>query len=89
MSWGIQVLGTVEGIAAELDAFGSKLDPYSSKEFENVKPHLKALVAQNFGGVVPTHMRLEAGGHGTWKDGALISAHFTVTLGPSYHRIVI
>lgn len=65
MSWGVTMVGTPEAIVRELDKFGEKLGEPARTEFEQVKPHLAALVLANRGGIggVRPVVRLNAGGH--------------------------
>jgi hypothetical protein len=52
MSWSFQAIGSPEKVAAALEGHSEKInkDPndYCRKEFDEAKPHLIALVQQNF-----------------------------------------
>jgi hypothetical protein len=67
MSWSICFIGKPEKVAEALvnQEFS---DPNSKVEFEAALPHLVGLVKQNFGND-NTILRIEASGHGYFKDG--------------------
>jgi hypothetical protein len=48
MSWSIDVAGNPENVAAALRKHGDGLTGQSRVEFDEARPHLEALVSQNF-----------------------------------------
>lgn len=49
MSWSVNYMGTPQAIAESLDKYSSDLSGYSKEEFDAALPHLKGLLAENFG----------------------------------------
>jgi len=63
VSWSINLMGTPENVAKALDEESGKLSGQSKLEYDEALPHLKGLVAQNFGG--SNLIDLEASGSGS------------------------
>jgi hypothetical protein len=91
MSWSIDITGKPENVAAALDELSEKFNGVSREEFDAAKPHLQALVRENFGraeGYIEPILRLRASGSGHSKDGEHLQRSFGVTLEPSYSQLV-
>ena len=67
MSWSVSYIGVPDKINAKLDEFGETLTGQSKQEFDEAKPHLQSLLAQNVG--QNAVVRLNASGHATFHDG--------------------
>lgn len=67
MSWSVNYLGKASLVAKALDDESAKMSGQSKVEFDDAKPHLIALVIQNFteDGHPDALVRLNASGHGT------------------------
>jgi hypothetical protein len=63
MSWSIGFIGKPEKVIEALDAQSAKFNDQSKVEYDEALPHLKALVAQNYGHMYP--VKITAAGHGT------------------------
>lgn len=64
MSWSLRLIGDPEKVAAALDKEGEKLTGQSRTEFDEVKPHLQAIVRANMGSMVD----LKASGHASFSN---------------------
>ena len=62
MSWSIYLVGTPDGIARELESHSDGLKGDSLTEYNEVKPHLLALVKMNVFGVSSQVLHLQASG---------------------------
>lgn len=77
MSWSNSWIGKADGIKAAMDRYSNVLTGNSKAEFDEVKPHLVALLDQNTSGTV---LHLDGNGHAyTDGDGKRI-ASCSVTL---------
>jgi hypothetical protein len=70
MSWSIQFVGAPDKVVAALEAQSEKFNGQSKVEYDDAKPHLIALVQQNFvaegeDGFLAPLVRLQANGSGS------------------------
>lgn len=88
MSWSIVFTGTPEEIVKSLDEHSGKISGQSLVEYDAAKPHMTALVAENFAkegsGYNPPTLILEASGHGSSRDGEQLSRFVSVRLAQHY-----
>lgn len=72
MSWSVNYLGKASLVAKALEDQSANLSGQSKIEFDDAKPHLIALVNQNFtqDGNPDALVRLSASGHGTASSNA-------------------
>jgi hypothetical protein len=71
MSWSFSCFGKPENVAAAIDKYGETLNGQSKIEFEDAKPHLIALVNQNFAKEAPYSVptiKFSASGSGSAKS---------------------
>lgn len=95
MSWSVLLIGTPANIAKALEDESAKLDGQSKIEFDAAKPHLAALVLENFANAEPyitPLVQLEAGGHGyatgTPDNTQQVYRTIQVKITPLYGRLV-
>lgn len=83
MSWSVNIVGTPSKVVVALDEFKAGND-VSQKEFDDAKPHLQALVAQNFAkpdsGYTAPIVTLKASGHGYNKDGEQVQSQLSASV---------
>jgi len=88
MSWSIVFTGTPDEIVAALDDHSNKITGQSKVEYDAAKPHMSALVAENFAaegsGYNPPTLILEASGHGSSRDGEQLARFVSVRLAQHY-----
>jgi hypothetical protein len=92
MSWSIALIGKPDNVAKALDAASDQLSGQSKIEYDAAKPHLIALVNQNFAKVdtnsaIPT-VKFSASGSGYAKDGEQIARNLSVSIDPLYFDLV-
>lgn len=68
MSWSIAIIGKAENVVKALDEQSEKLSGQSKIEYDDVLPHMKAIVSQNFGNE-NVCISVSASGHGYAVDG--------------------
>lgn len=94
MSWSISLIGKPENVAAELDKFNAG-NEQSQAEFDAAKPHLQALLRENFvteegaakGYSLPT-IEFSASGSGTAVNGQPVSGNCAVSIQPKWTKLV-
>lgn len=89
MSWSVSVIGLPENVARYLEGYDREwCDCPSKLEYQAVKPHLLALVRQNFAtetkDCIISPIKLVAKGSGSGDDGVPTSRRFGVTIEPIY-----
>lgn len=97
MSWSVSFFGKPEAVAKALEDAGAGLTGQSRIEFDAAKPHLVALVLNNFvmegfGYNSPALVELSAAGSGAsgGKDGAeQLQRSCSVTLKPIYGKLLL
>src|SRR2546429_1560053 len=74
MSWAVSLIGRPDAIALELDKYADTLGGQDRMEFDEAKPHLQALLRENFykTKVDQPVLQLEASGWGTTQPGAVL-----------------
>lgn len=89
MSWSIAVIGKPENIVKKLEEYSEKFTDQTKVEFDSAKPHLIALVRENFvkEGIVPT-LKIEANGHGYSRDGEQFQRQLKVSIESIYGDLV-
>lgn len=72
MSWSFSAIGTADKIAEAIEAQSAQLSGQSKFEFDDAKPHLVALVRQNFDKRSPQSpqvlIKIEASGSGQHRS---------------------
>lgn len=86
MSWSFSAIGTPEKIASALDVESTKMSGQSKLEFDAAKPHLQALLRENF---APEDMgarivNFAASGSGSATDTHQINRSCSVKIEPMY-----
>jgi hypothetical protein len=92
MSWSFAAIGKPENVIKALDEHSEKLERQSREEFDAAKPHLQALLRENFNngaGGVPT-VHLKASGHGSFDVSNMkpLSRVCQVSIESSYTQLV-
>jgi hypothetical protein len=91
MSWSVSFLGKPEAVAKALDEYSEKLGGQSRVEYDAAKPHLMALVKQNFASppYVAPLIDLEASGSGTGgPEGRQLQRSLQVKIATQYKTVV-
>ncbi len=86
MSWSIGFIGTPENISKALDDYSeTKISGQSKEEFDAALPHMKGLVAQNYGqaGMIS----ITASGH-AYKSADNSYGNLTCKIEPLYGQLV-
>lgn len=92
MSWSVNFIGTPEKISEALDKESQRLseqNPDSKAEFDEVLPHMKALVGYNTGLYGP--IQLTANGHTypiSTPEGLKRNATFNIELKPCPYKVL-
>lgn len=87
MSWSVSVIGVPAKVNAKLDEYGSTLTGQSKQEFDEAKPHLQALIAQNVSAAVL--VKIDASGHATFEDGLKTHGTCSVALTQFYSQLAL
>lgn len=90
MSWSIRFIGQPSKVAKALETAGDTFDATSKKEYESAKPHLIALVSQNFSqeGVIEPMIEVDASGHGYFVDGVQKNGSLQASIKGVYGTVV-
>jgi hypothetical protein len=92
MSWSFQAIGKPEKIVQALEEESNRLTAQSKVEFDDAKPHLAALVLQNFAkgdaSLMPAAIHLNASGSGTSRGDEQMQRSCTVEIKPLYTRLL-
>jgi hypothetical protein len=87
VSWSVSAAGTPAEVADKLEAYGAQLTGQSKLEFDEARPHLAALVGQNFhdatGEARPPRVQLTAHGSGYAAGDRQVSRSCAVQIGPA------
>lgn len=92
MSWSVSFLGKPEAVAAALERESEKHTGQSKVEYDDAKPHLVALVRQNFADPAGPYqtplIKFEACGSGCVQNGQQVQRSCTVKIEPLYANLV-
>jgi hypothetical protein len=95
MSWSVSFIGKPEKVAEALEKHSASLTGQSKIEFDEAKPHLVALVNNNFnkrageqGGGVEPFIQLDASGSGCAQRDEQVQRQVSVTLKSIYGALV-
>lgn len=91
MSWSVNLIGKPAAVAAALEEESGRLTDQSKVEFDAAKPHLVALVLENFAnaeGYTEPIVQLEASGHGYARETEQVQRNLQVKLTPLYGKLV-
>jgi hypothetical protein len=92
MSWSFSCIGKPAAVAAALESHGNTLSGQSRVEFDAARPHLVALVRENFvnpgSGHTETLIDFEASGSGSARGDQQLQRSCTVSIKPTWKTLV-
>jgi hypothetical protein len=90
MSWSVAVIGTPEKIVEYLEQESARLTGQSKVEFDDAKPHIVALVKENFKEAgEPVLVDLQANGSGSGQGDVQVNRSCSVSVKPIYARLLL
>lgn len=82
MSWSVQILGKPEKIIEKMETYSAQLTGQSKTEFDEVLPHLSALIRQAVGDSVL--LNVSASGHARFDGNTKVDGTISVAIQPLY-----
>ncbi len=92
MSWSVRIIGNAENVIKKLEEYSNIWKDETKKEFDDAKPHLIALINQNFDKKNTTNnnkiIEIVADGHGFSTNGEAVNRNLNVSIQGKYGDIV-